>query len=338
MFDVTNKICKYKGCSALPIYNHAGISNAIFCLKHKSRTMVNVRNRKCLFDGCDISANYNFKEEKGTRFCSVHKLEGMICKSNKKCEQRKCNLKANYNYKGELKPKFCSKHKRNGMCSLYKEKCAYTGCDKQPSYNLEGKGRLFCLEHKLDGMINVRKKLCPKCATWIDFQYANKKYDDYCARCFQQFFPKDPRTFQIRRKTKEIKVRDYINSNFEGFIHDRVLYTHGCDCPSRRRIDHRILINNTMLAIETDEHQHRSYDPKNEEIRHDDVYMHYSGKWIWIRFNPDSYKDKNGVGQKLDIEDRLPVLKEMIEKQMERIKKGENNELMEIYKLFYDEC
>jgi hypothetical protein len=43
-------------------------------------------------------------------------------------------------------------------------------------------------------------------------------------------------------------------------------------------VDHRKLIGNTMLAVETDENAHRGYDEKDEEIRYDDLYMIHSGK------------------------------------------------------------
>ena len=52
-------------------------------------------------------------------------------------------------------------------------------------------------------------------------------------------------------------VRNRINQEFEGFIHDTPLYTGNCDCTHRRRIDHRKMIGNTILAIETDEFGHR---------------------------------------------------------------------------------
>jgi len=62
-----------------------------------------------------------------------------------------------------------------------------------------------------------------------------------------------------------------------------------------------------MLAVETDEFAHKGYDKTNEEIRYDDLYMIHSGKWIFIRFNPDITKT-----QKVDLEDRIVVLiKEM---------------------------
>ena len=60
------------------------------------------------------------------------------------------------------------------------------------------------------------------------------------------------------------------------------------------------------------------------------VTMIYSGKWIFIRFNPDNTKD-----QKTDIEDRISVLLDVMEEQMERVIREENHELVEIIKLFY---
>jgi len=134
----------------------------------------------------------------------------------------------------------------------------------------------------------------------------------------------------IYEHTKEIKVRNAITERFTGFIHDRPLYTGSCDCTHRRRVDHRKLIGNTILAIETDEFAHKGYDEKDEEIRYDDLYMIHSGKWIYIRFNPDVTRIHT-----TDLEDRLPVLIDEIEKQIHRIEIEENKELVEIIKLFW---
>jgi hypothetical protein len=124
-------------------------------------------------------------------------------------------------------------------------------------------------------------------------------------------------------------VRNTINKKFDGFVHDnRPLYTGGCDCTHRRRIDHRKMIGNTILAIETDEFGHRGYDRHDEEIRYDDVYMIHSGKWIFIRFNPDSNVSKT------DIEDKLYTLVQTMEKCIVRIEREENTELVEIIKLY----
>jgi hypothetical protein len=123
-------------------------------------------------------------------------------------------------------------------------------------------------------------------------------------------------------------VRNFINQHFDGFIHDTPLYTGNCDCTHRRRIDHRKLIGNTILAIETDEFGHRGYNKCDEEIRYDDVYMIHSGKWIFIRFNPDTNVSKT------DIDDKLDNLGETMDECIARIEREENTELVEIISLY----
>lgn len=168
---------------------------------------------------------------------------------------------------------------------------------------------------------------CPNCITWPDSRCGSKEYDGYCATCFKQVFPTDERSKVIYTHTKEILVRNKINEHFEGFIHDKALYTGNCDCTMRRRIDHRKLIGATLLCIETDEFAHKGYDAKDEEIRYDDLFMVHSGKWVFIRFNPD--------GKGLDMVDKLSRLVEEIHSQIKRIENEENTELLEVVKLFY---
>jgi hypothetical protein len=192
---------------------------------------------------------------------------------------------------------------------------------------------LDCLRGTIDYVTRKCRKhnggpRCPNCITWIDSRGGTAKYDGYCATCFKRIFPDDARSKTIYSHTKETMVRNIINNNFKGFIHNTPIYTGNCDCTHRRRIDHRKMFNDTILAIETDEFGHRGYDKHDEEIRYDDLYMIHSGKWIFIRFNPDTNVSK------MDIEDKLDVLIETIEGCINRIETGENTELVEIIKLF----
>jgi len=171
-------------------------------------------------------------------------------------------------------------------------------------------------------------KRCPNCKDWPDSRCGCLKYDGYCATCFKHIFPNDERSKIIYTHTKEIMVRNVINANFEGFVHDRPLYTGNCDCTHRRRIDHRKLIGNTILAVETDEFGHKSYDQRDEEIRYNDLFMIHSGNWIFIRFNPDDNFSK------VDIDDKLNKLIETMHDCIDRIKNNEITELVEIIKLY----
>jgi hypothetical protein len=56
--------------------------------------------------------------------------------------------------------------------------------------------------------------------------------------------------------------------------------------------------------------------------------MIHSGKWIFIRFNPDTNVSK------IDIQDKLDKLVETINEYIYRIEQEENIELIEIIKLY----
>jgi hypothetical protein len=239
-----------------------------------------------------------------TDYCVAHG-------GGKRCQEPKCKASA------QGTTDYCVAHGGGKRCQEPKCKASAQGTTD------------YCIAHG-------GGKKCPNCIDWIDSRSGQSKYDGYCATCFKRVFPDDPRSKVIYYHTKEIRVRNAIseyseiNKEFEGFIHDISLYTGNCDCTHKRRVDLRKLFGNTILAVETDEFCHRGYDKYDEEIRYDDLYMIHSGKWIFIRFNPD-----NTLTDKTDIEDRITQLLEEMETQIERIKNDENEELVEIIKMFY---
>ena len=309
LHKVSKKVCEEPGCTKW------GIGKIGMCKAHGGR--------RCAEPGCKKSAreasNKCVEHGGGKRCVEPGCTKGAVDKSNRcakhgggnRCVESGCKKAA------ATKSDKCIEH-GGGI------RCVEPGCTKSaPS------GFTKCKSH--GGGIR-----CPHCIDWIDSRSGRSEYDGYCCTCFKRVFPEDPRSTIIYKHSKEIRVRNAIteashqNPLFKGFVHDQPLYTGNCDCTHRRRVDHRKLIGNTMLAVETDEFAHRSYDDKDEEIRYDDLYMIHSGKWIFIRFNPDIT-----TTQKTDIEDRIGVLLDVMEVQMERINSEENHELVEIIKLFY---
>lgn len=324
MINVKDKKCKCgKG---LKIYNYEGLK-AEFCSSCKENDMINVIHKKC---NCGKSfPNYNY-EKFPAKYCFECKLDGMI---NIRAEKCFCNKRRpSFNFIN-LPPKYCSECKSDNMINVNSKKCK---CGKTHlTYNYKGLPPAFCSNCKTEGMEIVSYIKCKNenCQT-----IGSRNYKGYCTNCFQHLFPTDPLTFQIRSKTKEIAVRDFINSRFEGFQHDKSLWYNEsvCDCTTKRRIDHRKLINDTLLCIETDENQHKTYSKEDEIARYNDLFMAFGGKFIFIRFNPDKYKDKNGKSCNPMLVNRLLVLESEINKQIKRIETNENIELLEVIELFYD--
>jgi len=129
----------------------------------------------------------------------------------------------------------------------------------------------------------------------------------------------------------EILVRNEINTNFEGFLHNRVIYSGGSS--HLRRIDHRLQIGYTVLAIETDENAHEFYNTRQENERYHDFMTTFSYKFVFIRFNP--HPNMESYDTKTNFEHKLRVLMHTITTQIDRIRKGRNTTRLEIYKLFY---
>ena len=361
--DMINLLCKLCECGrSRPTYNKEGLS-ANYCAECKTDEMINVNDKKC---NCGKSKpSFNLTGLKAG-YCAQCKTPEMINVVDNYCKCEK-HVKATFNYPG-IKPEYCGKCKLDGMIRVYAKKCHCGRVDANSNY--PGLSPEYCGKCKLDGMILTHQRMCIQCnanqATYnlkglkprycsscrddtminvvdkcknVDCESSgNIKYRYYCSFCFQHLFPDDVLTKNIRFKTSETCVKMFINEKFSNFIHDTCIWTGNCDCSHRRRIDHRILIGNTLLCIETDEFQHKKYKDKDnyEEIRYNDLYMIHGGKFIFIRFNPDKFVDEKGVRQVIEMDEKLEVLEKEIRKQMNRIKNNKNDELLEIIYLFFD--
>ena len=134
----------------------------------------------------------------------------------------------------------------------------------------------------------------------------------------------------------EMIVRDAINSAFEGFIHNKVIRDRfnphmGFDDYHRLKIDHRLHIGNTILAVETDEDAHVNY--KYENKRYHEFMKTFSYKFVFIRFNPGSNMEDPSAPT--DFPHKLRTLMLAIMTQIKRIQSGENVCKIEILRLFY---
>ena len=90
-----------------------------------------------------------------------------------------------------------------------------------------------------------------------------------------------------------------------------------------------------MLCIEIDENQHKYYVTLDERARYDNLYMDFSGKYIFIRYNPDPYK-LNNKKRNPEFSNRMEKLENEMEKHIKRIENDENQDLIEIHHLYYD--
>ena len=183
-------------------------------------------------------------------------------------------------------------------------------------------------EIKAQKKVYRQQKLgCVTCKSWPDWRIGLSHYDGMCYRCFCEKFPTHEK---VRTKARvELQVRAFIDRHFQDFVHDEPMKTAHCDCNHRRRVDHRRVVGDTLLCIETDEWWHRGYDPEDEQARYHDVLLAWGGKLCFVRINPD--------GRGPVIEERLERLRAEITRHIGRLERGENTSYLEVYHLYYPE-
>ena len=344
MVDVVSPKCKHPECKCRPNFNKKGERKGLYCKEHATPDMVNVVSPRCKHPECKCRPNFNKAGESKGLYCKEHAKPGMVDVVNPKCKHPSCDKQPNYNKEGESKGLYCKDHKKPGMIDVKSQRCKHPSCDKQPNYNKEGESKgLYCKDHKKPGMIDVKSQRCktPLCDTFV-----NKKYKGYCLRCFIHTFPDEPVTRNY--KTKEKAVADRITEKFSDMTWtlDKTVEG-GC---SRKRPDLLCDMGPYILIVEIDEDKHVNYSCENKRMM--ELFQDVGNRPIvFIRFNPDSYKNKEGKritscwrANKLGImsvvkskekewENRL---KDLFEK-IEYWSKNEPSKTITVEQLFYDE-
>ena len=145
---------------------------------------------------------------------------------------------------------------------------------------------------------NKRKSYCKECggSRLCKTEYCEtsglSKYNGYCLPCCIQVCPE----LEVSRnyKTKEKDVVDRIKETFPNFtwIADKKIKD-GC---SLRRPDLFLDMGSHIIIVEVDENQHNDYDCSCEHKRLMEISQDVGHRSIvFIRFNPDSYTNPDGV-------------------------------------------
>jgi hypothetical protein len=287
-------------CSTQPSFGRPGEKD-LFCGSHKDPDMVDVTHHKCEQQSCMLQPTFNYETEKRPRFCEEHAEEGMINIIRPYCSGTMpngsmCPTTPSFGWEADGKKLCCKSHKAAGMVHLNSLLCPFICDDGKYCHTLAifawkaDDEEWFCDKHKTPGMVDVKNKHCIN--DWCDTQVSNKAYEGYCFRCFILQFPDRPVAFNY--KTKEKRVQEYITEHFPELTvtSDKKVWG-GC---SRRRPDIFIDMGPYAIIVEIDEDQHSSYDTTCEHRRLMELHEDVGHKdLVFIRFNPDGYKNAQGV-------------------------------------------
>ena len=310
MIDIKNPFCEYSGCIIVnPIFNHPGNKNGKFCVEHKEPGMIDVKHSGCEAVDCTTRPIYNIKGEKKGRFCVAHKLQGMIDVSHKVCEYEECTIRPSYDIKGG-KGRRCNLHKLPGMIDIANNICELDDCLVRARYGRPGTAVVRCTVHREKGMIafsNARCKKCKQSATWGKDMHLlhcdeHKEEDEQniversCCSCGllsvldenERCEHCNPQSFVRAALSKQTSLMSYLDlRGLHGTTTDRRIDNGSC---GKERPDRLFELDDKIIILECDEHQHRDRACTCEQTRMINIGQSLGGMPVYfIRFNPDMY-------------------------------------------------
>ena len=282
----------------------------------------------CKFGNCRERSLYNFKSQQ-PRWCRTHKEEGMITNPASFCEHgiRRSRCKpcgGSEICEHGIQRSTCKPCGGGAICEhgIIRSRCFQ--CSPESNY--------FCIRrYPPSSFGSLSGTRCP--------QKKQRKYKNYCTRCYVELFPDDDLSKLAHLASKELNCKKFLDSRFPSlFVHNkRLILTEKDKTAHDRRIDFQSSIKKTVLGLEVDEHQHKwGYDPKDEEKRIMQIYENADRNLVFIRFNPDKYKEK-GKWRRTPISKRYIALAKKIEEIIEKIERGEFTEWFTEIKMYFDD-
>jgi EsV-1-7 cysteine-rich motif len=323
MVNVVAKRCEHPDCEVRPSYNVPGASKGVFCKDHATEGMVDVKNKRCEHPECVKQPAYNVPGAAKGIFCKDHATEGMVDVIHKRCQHPDCEVRPSYNVPGASTGVFCKDHSTEGMVDVIHKRCQHPDCDIRPNFNVPGEKRgLFCVVHKTPDMDYVNLKICSSC----ELEHL-RLVKGLCVSC-------NPEA-KKRALRKEQIVEMFLRKAFQElcFIRDKSSGDIKTCTGKYLRPDFVLILEDRVIVVECDEHQHWTYAEECEISRMVNLTMVYGGLPVFfIRYNPDSFKVE-GVPQEISKAKRHALLKETITKCLDTTP----TELLSVQYMFYDD-
>jgi hypothetical protein len=283
---------------------------------------VDLKNKRCIFEGCDKQPVYGIKDTKDAIYCVTHKSTEHVDLKNKRCIFEGCNTRASYGYLFNTLI-HCATHKSKLEYIAHKlhPRCSIEPCAELPTFSESNNNYpKRCELHALSTDVNVIEKKCGVCGLYSIIGDSGK-----CNDCFEFVNIK-----KHRLHIKEEVIKNLLEVNNISCVHDKIP-DGSCN---KYRPDFIIDCNTHFVIIEVDENQHSNYLCECEQARMINISQDVGGglSVVFIRYNPDNYRDTNNKRNTITIGRRHTILLQTIQKEILNVRQ---HPLSVIY-LFYD--
>ena len=312
--DLSNRSCSHAGCTTHPNYGPIG-GTSITCAKHKLDTYVDLNNTKCQHPDCFTRASFGPLGGEIT-WCVTHKEKVHIQLSAPMCAYDGCRTQPVFGPQGG-EAEWCVKHKAPDHIDVVTKRCEHEDCDITATFGRLFMPRTHCARHRTAAMYANNNPKCQGCSAkhpcWTD------KDNNYPLRCEDCKTDKDENiieqkcdtcglmqlikegladcddcnTFLVKKphKARETMVKTMLDDACIIYkSYDRIP-DESCN---KYRPDFLFDCGTHIVILEVDEEQHRGYTPECEYGRMINLFQDTGMHTIFIRFNPDGYKDNKG--------------------------------------------
>jgi len=245
----------------------------------------------------------------------------MVDVKNKMCLFNGCKTRTCYGLPG-YSAESCYQHRQEGFISTPKKTCIEKKCKNMAIYGYTS--AKHCEEHKYEDEIDLIQRRCKACGI---LEVLNK--DGYC-------YCQDKELFNRVRLAKQKTVKNYLDRNFKLKYQSYDKQIDGGLC-GKERPDFLFDCGSFYLVLEVDEDQHEQRSCECEQVRMINISQSLGSPTLFIRFNPDKYKIKDG-GKMLSEKKRLDKLVEILNYYKDKgVEVFENNGFCLVCYMFYDE-
>ena len=359
--NVVTKRCQYPNCKKIPTFGDEKDKIALYCKDHKESHHIDLKNKKCQFPNCKIRPSYGDEKNKIALFCKDHKEAHHIDLKHKKCQFSHCRKQPSFGNEKDKIVLYCVEHKQSNHIDLTHKKCQFPTCSTRATFGQLFKEKKHCAKHKLPGEY---KENNPKCISedCKDLPIYTDQQNNYplrcekhkllidkdviqrpCSKCGLSYFIKEGNlcdtcypNYETIRLRKEVEVKNLLDLHkLEPNSWDKRLIGDLCGI---ERPDFYFFIkfgkNETALILEVDEDQHK-YRSCDDLPRMFNISQNFHEiPVIFIRYNPDNYKDLSGLKHKFG-KSREATLITVLKSMLNNAYKFQDK--LTIMYLFYDE-
>jgi hypothetical protein len=315
MIDIIHKKCI--DCDKRASFNVIGCSIGLYCKTHAKPDMICVTSKKCI--DCDKHASFNVIGSKSVLYCKTHAKPDMICITHKKCID--CDTRASYGFPMQ-KPTHCACHRQVGMLPHPRSKCKTDDCKEFAFFGYTR--QVACEKHALSDMYNLVERPCVNCGLLEVLDSSN-----FCGNCHD---------FVVKRQhlAKQRDVFHYLEAHGQQAEQkDRRIDNGACGNERPDWICHGSNDARHTVVLEIDEDQHKSNQCSCEIARMINISQSIGMPTLFIRYNPDSFKDHNGKNAKISDMKRKELLLKWIE-HCKTLHPTSSADFLRVIYLFYD--